>query len=91
MGNLSNLFDIDDVGSGISHALYKDQLCIFPDGVFKGVLFIRVCKGRLNSEICEGVRKQIIRSAIDGLRGDNMVARMGDILYRVSGGGRSGG
>ena len=75
----------------IADRLDKDSARPVVDGVFKGVFRVRIDKGGGDAVLRERVREQVVRAAVDGFGGDDVVTRLREVEEGVGDCRRTGG
>ena len=84
-------FNVDQRRVRIADRLDKDSARPVVDGVFKGVFRGRIDKGGGDAVLRERVREQVVRAAVDGFGGDDVVARLREVEEGVGDRRRTGG
>ena len=74
MGYPGNGLDIKDLTTGIAYGLGINQAGFRPDCPFERVGFPRVYKGGIDAEAGQGIGKQVMGAAVQGMGGYDMAA-----------------
>ena len=90
MGDFGNGVDIGDIAVGVAQGLEVDGLGVLLNGALDFRKVVRIHKGGGNAELGQGVGQQVIAAAVDGLLGDNVIARLSQSLNGVGDSRRTG-
>ena len=77
-----DLADVEDVDLRVSDGLGEEELRVGADGraPLLGVVLV-LDERRLDAELGQRVLEQVVRSAVDGARGDDVIPRLRDVQH----------
>ena len=79
VGDVGRPFDVGDVGVGIAQRLDVDQPGVVLDGCLQFLVVVGVEEGGADAVFAQRVCQEIVRTAVDGLGGDDMIAGESDV------------
>ena len=74
VGDFRHRLDVEDVPSGISDGLGVEELGVLLEGALPGGEVVGVDEGELDRELPEVVLELVHRAAVEGARGDDVIA-----------------
>ena len=84
MSDVSDSLDVDEVGIRIADGLNVNDACILLDSLFEDLDALRrVDERRLNAVIRERMLKEVVRAAIDGRGGNDVLSLVNESLERI--------